>query len=89
MARVSLDLGRTPLKGGDDRAAPIARKRKCGRVVLGDSGKHPFWQVDIGKLFHRVLRDDLLVRLLATRRKRSDATGDQLQRRAARERLRA
>ena len=89
MARVPLDLGRAPLEGGDDRAAPIARQRKCGRVVLGDSGKQPLRQVDIGKLFRRILPDDLLVRLLATRRKRSDTAGDQLQGCAAREFLRA
>ena len=42
MARVSLDLGRAPLEGGDDRAAPITAKRKRGRVVLGDSGQQAF-----------------------------------------------
>ena len=85
MTRVSLDFGRTPLEGGDNRTAPVARKRKGGRVVLGDSGKQPFGQVDIGKLFRGVLRHVVLVPLVATSRKRGDAASDQLQRGAARE----
>ena len=83
MARVPLDLGRAPLEGGDDRPAPITAKRKRCRVVLGNSGKQSFRQMHVGKLCSGVLRDDLLVRLVASSRKGSDAAGYHLKRRAA------
>ena len=82
MTRVSLDLGWATIEGGNDRPAPITAKRKRGRIALGDSRKQPFRQVHVGQLFDRVLRDNLLVRLLACRSKGSDAAGDHLERRA-------